>query len=55
MIVQLLEIGLKSLTVLSKMATKQIVGALRESFRVEPLMEEDEAIVNRRFQYRFRC
>ena len=55
MIVQLLEIGLKSLTALSKMATKQIVEALRESFRVEPLTEEDEAIVNRRFQYRFRC
>ena len=34
------------------MATKQIVPVLRESFRVEALTEEDEAIVSRRLKYR---
>ena len=55
MIAQLLEMGLKNLNALSKMAANQIIGALKESFRTEPLTNEDETLVNRRHQYRFRC
>ena len=55
MIAQLLEAGLKSLQALSNATTARIIESVGESFRSELLTEEDEALVNRRFQYRFRC
>ena len=55
MIAQLLEAGLKSLLALAKVTTARIIEAVRESFRSALLTEEDEALVNRKFQYRSRC
>jgi len=55
MINQLLEAGLKRLLALTKVTTTRLIESLEESFRSEMLTEEDAALVNSKFRYRFRC
>ena len=53
MIAQLLEAGLKRIEALANVATTRLIEAIKEAFRTKPLTDDDEALVNRRTQYRF--
>ena len=55
MIAQLLELGIRRLCELSKMATVRIFALVKEAFRTMILTDEDEAHVHLQTQYRLRC
>jgi len=55
MIAQLLELGIRRLYELSKMATVRIFASVKEAFRTLILTDEDEAHVHLQTQYRLRC
>jgi len=55
MIAQLLELGIRRLRELSKMATSLIFAEVKEAFRTMILTDEDAAHVHLQTQYRLRC